>query len=102
MTTITERVAAGAAYLDEREPGWWQRVDIRTFDITSPCKCILGQVYRAAVRVVAGAGGFDYADGYLGVDIEHLGFDVRPGGEIRYPELEAEWKRVIEQRRAVS
>ena len=42
--TIAERVARGAAYLDEREPGWWQRIDLDALDLAVPCKCVLGQL----------------------------------------------------------
>jgi hypothetical protein len=44
MTTIDDRVAAGAAWLDANRPGWWQRINLATLDLTLGCGCILGQL----------------------------------------------------------
>ena len=44
MSTEAERVAAGAAYLNEREPGWLQRIDLDRLDLKAPCRCVLGQL----------------------------------------------------------
>ena len=44
MPTITERVERGAALLDEKMPGWWQRVDLGRLDIESGCNCVIGQL----------------------------------------------------------
>lgn len=43
--TIEQRVAAGAAWLDEHAPGWVAQIDLSSLDIEEPCNCILGQVY---------------------------------------------------------
>ena len=48
MTTIAERVAAGAAFLDEHDPGWWRAdvdraIDLRVFEMAEPEHCVLGQ-----------------------------------------------------------
>jgi hypothetical protein len=45
MTTIDDRVAAGAAWLDANRPGWWQRINLDTLDLGDPCRCVLGQEY---------------------------------------------------------
>ena len=53
MTTIAERVAAGAAFLDEHEPGWADRVNLKRLYIGSTCNCMLGQLrgeYLPGVR----------------------------------------------------
>lgn len=44
--SLQERVARGAAYLDERTPGWWKRVDLEALNLGDSCDCILGQVDR--------------------------------------------------------
>jgi hypothetical protein len=44
--TMTERVAAGAAWLDEHHPGWVDRIDLNVLDLESPCFCVLGQLGR--------------------------------------------------------
>lgn len=41
---IQKRVQTGMDYLDREFPGWWEKVDLETFDITRPDHCILGQV----------------------------------------------------------
>lgn len=40
-----DRVARGAALLDEQVPGWERRIDPDRLDVTSACGCILGQVF---------------------------------------------------------
>lgn len=98
--TITERVAAGAAWLDENKPGWVERISLDKLDIESDCGCALGQVY----------GGYNdspytarwHAKGkYLAVErgfvVDILENDQRGA----YAALTAEWKRIIQERRAV-
>jgi hypothetical protein len=100
MSTIAERVARGAALLDEREPGWWQRIDLSKLDLASTCRCVLGQLwidmaieddeedpYNMALRDLSLYHGRD----------EDLGFD-REDGE-QYPPLTAAWRELIEERR---
>jgi hypothetical protein len=45
MTTIDDRVSAGAKWLDSNRPGWWQRIDLETLDLGDSCRCVLGQLY---------------------------------------------------------
>ncbi len=45
METIEERVAKGAALLDEKRPGWAARINRDTLRISSRCGCILGQEF---------------------------------------------------------
>ena len=103
MTTIAERVAAGAAFLDEHEPGWADRVNLKRLYIGSTCNCMLGQLrgeYLPGVRWMRKmAPGVDQVDlGFMFVvdnddmDAEH---DDING-------LTAEWKRVIGGRRAAA
>lgn len=39
-----ERVNAGAAYLDGRNPVWFDAINLETLDMEHPCLCILGQL----------------------------------------------------------
>jgi hypothetical protein len=70
-----ERVARGAALLDEKEPGWRQKVNPELLEMRSECGCIIGQALDDPV----------YARGLLrlGIDEEdedsRHGFDVSPG-----------------------
>ena len=43
MPKPSERVAAGAALLDSRRPGWYQGIDLNRLDIADPVNCVLGQ-----------------------------------------------------------
>lgn len=40
-----ERVARGAALLDQKRPGWAHAIDTGTLDLQSSCLCVIGQVY---------------------------------------------------------
>jgi len=98
--TIAARVARGAALLDERMPGWDQRINLDRLDLHSPCRCILGQIFPASSR----DGG--YWDGIKELGLASWGPD--PGGAEAYgfttarnfQMLTAEWRRVIGARRA--
>jgi hypothetical protein len=112
MTTIAERVAAGAAFLDEREPGWWERINLDELDLHSACRCVLGQLATDLGYVETGWGNilgrfelrrwrWSYEfDGLPDTDVA-CGFNA--GGnqaQEEYAALTAEWKRVIEARRS--
>lgn len=43
--SVLELVAAGAAWLDERVPGWWQRINLDALRMKSCEWCVLGQVF---------------------------------------------------------
>ena len=96
--TIAERVAAGAAFLDEHDPGWDRRIDLERLWLGSCANCILGQRHG------------DYSDGIewlwskrFGDDPTTLGFMFAwtPDGDDA-DDLTAEWKRFITERRSTS
>lgn len=103
VPTVAERVQAGAAYLDEHEPGWVDRIDLETLDINSQCQCILGQLhgsYRDAppVEAAADADGSHY--GVLAWAIP-LGFGMNWNDCITDGrKLTAAWRELISARRA--
>lgn len=43
--TVAERVARGAAFLDEVAPGWESKVDLGTLRLSNSVDCICGQVW---------------------------------------------------------
>jgi hypothetical protein len=48
MTTIIDyqsRVKAGAAFLDEKRPGWAAEIETFRLSLKSLCDCVLGQLY---------------------------------------------------------
>ena len=42
---LRPNVAAAASYLDEREPGWAEKINLDTFDLFDVENCIGGQLY---------------------------------------------------------
>lgn len=93
MSTIKERVQAGAELLDREEPGWEQRIDVRELDLQDACRCILGQLYG------------DYDDGIALIhlpDEDSLGFDFGFNSTMtpQFRTLTRAWKALIRERRA--
>jgi hypothetical protein len=98
--TIPERIARGAALLDEKLPGWVDQIDLDRLDLGSPCRCILGQTWDGGT--IPGYSRFETHANALGLgddeEIEH-GFNASGGDYFEdapeYRALTAEWKRVI-------
>ena len=107
--TAAKRVAAGAAHLDVREPGWWRKIDLGRLDLASPCNCVLGQLNtdlteqtwsglcdEFGVAPWSEPGNERPTDYALGFN--HL---IEPGKTVRlaeYDTLADEWVRLIKQR----
>jgi hypothetical protein len=93
---VAGRVAAGAARLDKHEPGWADRIDLDQLDLSSDCRCVLGQLHG------------DYGDGLAALCIEfgtgasrELGFNYAVGDpDDLTAELTAAWRELISRRRA--
>lgn len=96
--TIEARVTRGAQLLDERLPGWVDRIDLDRLNLASSCNCILGQKFG------------DYLDGIdalfncQNTDAINHGFDAfedegADAEAAEYEALTAEWRRVILARR---
>lgn len=91
MATVAERVQRGIELLDERGPkSWREMVDLKAFDITEPCGCILGQLFG------------EFSDGKTVLNIssgKDFGFDANwQDAEDDYQALSAEWtRRLTEQ-----
>ena len=115
MSTVADRVAAGAAYLDEREPGWWQRIDLDRLDLQAQCRCVLGQLATDVDRstlwetICERFGVLPFGRKNCRPSDSELGFNVLPGYEecdddlaalAEYAQLTAEWKALINARRS--
>lgn len=57
-TTIEERVAKGAALLDEKVPGWVNDINLTTLRLENVYQCVLGQEF----------GGYEIGARELGLD----------------------------------
>lgn len=92
------RVKRGMKLLDEHGPKeWWRMIDLRSFDITSPCNCIIGSCFS----------GFCYGIAKLKLNSEgavKYGFesaDCGTGQMLRdYDKLQMEWTTQIKLRKA--
>jgi hypothetical protein len=132
VSTIAERVALGAAFLDEHDPEWWRAdveraIDLDRLDLGDAGLCILGQrcplelaaafcarwpevkwddeldaAYSAYLVELTGLG-------YVAHDLDSRADLARWGDEhgfsasedfLSYPELTAEWARIIRERRS--
>lgn len=54
--TIEDRVAAGAAWLDERIPEWVEQIDLFALRLSDGCRCILGQTFGDYTRAPISGG----------------------------------------------
>lgn len=77
-TSIMETSPArqGAAWLDEKHPGWAARIDLDTFNIEDSSNCVLGQVFEQDAGEAED--GFDYGLGKYNLDSDGLGFSASP------------------------
>lgn len=90
MTTIQERVEAGAAWLDANRPGWVDRINLETLALERCFDCVLGQIY----------GDFCDRPEDLRGRATDFGFDSGGLGRKANSELTAVWRDYITARRA--
>lgn len=126
--TVEARVAKGAAFLDQKDPEWFLKIDPALLDLESTCNCVLGQLGAEAARLTSwGESAFDYMlwDSAWGPELvgrtRAMGFNCLTNPDLLnelYPDiqvadederwsalmeadfkaLEAEWMRVIKDR----
>jgi hypothetical protein len=129
VSTVGERVALGAAFLDQHDPEWWRAdverpIDLAALDLASGSMCVLGQrcpretlasflgakmhfySQPECYRYSAHASRLRLLDGADTFDCAHdLGFDDDVAGDdpdddgSRHAALTDEWRRVITERR---
>lgn len=89
------RVAKGAALLDTQRPGWAQKINPETFQISSCTNCVLGQLYggfgEGCTRTFPGASSWE-AQSHGFVD-----FFANSYGELQEAWLEAIAERTAPQ-----
>lgn len=93
---LDPRVLKGAELLDTKCPGWADRIDLESFELSDPANCVLGQVYRTR-RVDACFRA--YADGVYKLEVKpfEYGFAVETFGE--YESLQDDWQLAIQARK---
>lgn len=105
--TVEERVAAGAAWLDEHHPGWENDVDLDKLRMDDCALCVLGQTfgdYWESPLAESRPETWSELDAYDEV-ARPLGFQFsgrRGYSRDEYAELNAAWVRLIESRRVAS
>jgi len=97
MSILAERVDEGAALLDEKLPGWAERINLAQLDLASCYQCVLGQLFAFEYDAEDGS---PYGAGVRALDIPDIspswyGFDGADANA-----LNAEWRRVITERTA--
>lgn len=83
------RVGEGAAFLDEKQPGWVHAIDVDTLNLASPFHCVLGQLHGSynAGRWVHGLTWHRGAE--LGFEVDRL---------TTYASLDEAWREAIAER----
>jgi hypothetical protein len=103
---LKQRVASGITWLDENRPGWLDRIDLDRLDLSSPCRCILGQEWLDESPEADPNFAFEEAfeawnswNDDPAWDVE-LGFELYRPSDEDYVELTAVWKSEILRLRA--
>lgn len=101
---IMDRVQRGAAWLDEKRPGWLEEISLEQLDVSSISECILGQLGAGSMRAALGMCELQCLCSDCWSEGPMRGFDVIPGqqgtGEdIEYAQLTEAWKLVVSARR---
>ena len=101
MTTIEERVEAGAEWLDANRPGWVDRINLETLDLGSTCNCVLGQEFKGFNTAVKRHMGDDYelAGAWAFTLQSDRGFLV---DDQHFSDLTQAWRDYITARRAAA
>ncbi len=90
------RIARGAAYLDERAPGWRQRINLGRLNLSECTRCVLGQLaggHEAIWEYILRSFGIDEFDN---ADYD-MGFNCHD--EELFADLTDEWVQYIEATR---
>lgn len=92
-------VERGALLLDEHAPGWWRRIDLKTFQLTEPCLCVLGQIYGNYYDACADV--FKWGENFATREkqTKRFGFSMESSRNEDWEPLQAEWVALIRARR---
>lgn len=97
--SIKERVMAGAALLDQRLPGWHDRIDTTVLIMDSGSRCVLGQLFGG--RYSVGVTKLFSLVPFIGNMAAEHGFEPDFDADLaEYDKLDAAWRASIEERRA--
>jgi hypothetical protein len=95
------RVRAGIRVLNEKRPGWFNKVSLTKLDLASCELCVLGQVYASQ-----GQSGFyrglEILNGKVAENPKAFGFDSDWVANVEYDLLEEIWKEEIAAQRRLA
>ncbi len=99
---IRDRVEKGAAWLDDREPGWEGRINLGELFISDVTQCICGQVFLENLENSAWntVNGYDYAQRLDGFQPGTMGFETLNwnNANAEYGALGDAWVELIKER----
>lgn len=102
------RVRRGAAYLDEVDPGWYQRIDAATLSLSSGRHCVLGQLH-GEFRLGLGRSHIVSLSSAPRASLSPVAYGFKCVGDVSaaeqardYELLTAAWRLVIGERQATS
>lgn len=99
---IDERVAKGAAWLDEHCPNWITRIDLELLDIELPTLCVLGQSFGLDnggwIRLMDKHDMSQYEQCCFGFESKHA---IDADNKVEYDYLTEAWTEYIENRRGI-
>lgn len=98
MSDIYERVERGAAFLDEKRPGWWREIDLSLLDIRSACNCVIGQLHNGRYVDGVAALGIEREAPDYGMELWRTDFAPVDAHWILMDLTDA-WSELIQQRR---
>jgi hypothetical protein len=96
---VNKVVAAGAAALDDRRPGWEREIDLGTLELDDSCRCVLGQLYGHFTSGCLAMTGTSWMNDWA---LMH-GFDItaamfKEEGQSLYVALDEAWISLIKTR----
>lgn len=110
---VLARVKKGLEWLEETHgPGWEDKIDLKTLDLSKGERCVLGQVYEIEADLFEHTDGYWYArealmkgsdvvinetDPYGDIGAAHLGFNTYEEDDL-YDPLQKAWEYVLEPR----
>jgi hypothetical protein len=102
MKTAMARAEAGARYLDQRYgDDWHTLIDADRLDISSPCRCVLGQLIGHGYYSALFTSGRDGVDGGFSCGAwDILFFALPPSVKRSFQRLTTAWKIVLQRRTA--
>ena len=86
-----ERVTKGHQWLDQNYPGWKEKIDLDTLELSSCLNCVLGQLYGHFDNSPFAEDGPEYLHG------KEFGFDRFIGQVVTFGDLQEEWEKVLKE-----